>query len=287
MAEATLERGNTSVSLPLLSDSSGTPLVVRSIGKPNLNIQETGAINPRFNDFWSGLEQYTLTGRFDGPNAYSDAITLCDLIKSHPDGSPITLNIDMPDYDSDMSVVPGAGQDGALSVVYNPGWRNYVEVDLSLTRVSGTAGEADQPANTPTANGGGAITLSDGVDTVELTSDIEVTRSVGRPQDVVRRTTASRDPNHIAKYKTASDTFELSFEFTEGTVTETNKVVNMFRRQLGRNSLTLDFQGLYGLGAFDVIPDGSEAVRHNRQAGYKSSGLVPSVTLRRVFDQTA
>lgn len=286
MAQATLERGNTSVSLPLLSDSSGTPLVVRSIGKPNLNIQETGAINPRFDDFWSGLEQYTITGRFDGPNAYSDAITLCDLIKSHPDGSPITLNIDMPDYDSNISVVPGAGQDGALSMVYNPGWRNYVEVDLSLTRISSTEGEAEQPANTPTTNGSGPITLTDGSTTVELTSDIEVKRSVGRPKDVVRRSPNSRDPIHISKFKTASDTFQLSFEFTKDTVAETNKVVNMFRKQLGRNSLTLDFQGLYGLGAFDVIPDGSEAVRHNRQAGYKSSGLIPSVTLRRVLDQT-
>jgi hypothetical protein len=287
MAVATLERGNTSVSLPLLSDSSGTPLVVRSIGKPNLNIQETGAINPRSLDQWSGLEQYTLTGRFDGPTAYSDAITLCDLIKANGDGEAITLNIDMPDYDSDMSVVPGAGQDSALSVVTNPGWRNYVEVDLSLTRVSDTLGGGDQPANTPTANGSGPITLSDGVDTVELTSDIEVTRSVGRPQDVVRRSPNNRDPIHISKFKTASDTFELSFEFSEDTVTETNKVVDIFRRQLGRNSLTLDFQGLFGLGAFDVVPDGSEAVRHNRQAGYKSSGLIPSVTLRRVLDQTA
>lgn len=283
MAQATLERGSTSVTLPLLSDSSGTPLVVRSIGKPNLNVQETGAIKPRHLDQWSGLEQYTLTGRFDGSNAYSDAITLCDLIKTNGNGQPITLNIDMPDYDTDISVVPAAGQDSALSVVYNPGWRNYVEVDLSLTRVSETIGGGDQTATTPTANGSGPIKLSGLRKEVELTSDIEVTRSVGRPKDVVRRAPDSRDPLHIGKFKTAADTFELSFEFSENTVTETNKLVDMFRRQLKRRSLTLDFQGLYGLGAFNVIPDGSEAVRHNRQAGYKSSGLIPSVTLRRVI----
>jgi hypothetical protein len=283
MAHATLERGNTTVTLPLLSDSSGTPLVVRSIGKPNLNIQETGAINPRHLDQWSGLEQHTLTGRFDGNNAYSNAITLCDLIKSNGNGNPITLNINMPDYDTDIPVVPGAGQDSALSVVYNPGWRNYVEVDLSLTRVHESIGGGNQTATTPTAKGTGPVQITDGNDTVDLTSDIEVTRSVGRPQDVVRRSPNNQDPLHIGKFKTAADTFELSFEFSENTVAETNKLVDIFRQQLGSTSLTLDFQGQYGLGAFDVIPDGSEAVRHNRQAGYKSSGLIPSVTLRRVL----
>jgi hypothetical protein len=283
MAEATLSRGNTSVSLPLRADSSGTPICVRSIGKPNLNIQETGSINPRFIDQWSGLEQYTLSGRFDGSNAFSDAITLTDLIKSNGNGDPITLNIDMPDYDSDIPVVPAAGQDAALSTIYNPGWRNYVEVDLSLTRVSEVIAGANQSATTPTTSGSGPIKIERRGDSVELESDIEVTRSVGRPQSVVRKSPSANDPVYIDKFKTAADSFELGFRQVDNPVSDVNDLVDLFKQQLKRKPLTLDFQGLYGLGAFNVIPDGSESLRHNRQAGWKDSGLVPSVTLRRVI----
>lgn len=282
MATATIERDGTSVTIPLLSDSSGTPLCVKSIGKPNLEVQETGSILPRHIDQWSGLAQYTLTGRFHN-NAYSKAITLTDLLKSNSNGDKTLLNIDMPEYDSDIQVAPAAGQDAALTTVYNPGWRDWVEVDLSLTRVSQTQDGGEQPASTPTASGSGPIQLSYQNTTVDLVGDIEVSRSVGRPKSVVRRTPNSKYPLHIDKYKTASDVFELSFEFTQNTVSNVNDIVTMFNQQLGRNSLTLDFNGLYGMGAFNVIPDGSEAVRANRRAGYKEDGLIPTVNLRRVI----
>jgi len=284
MATATLSRDGTSVEIPLLADGSGSPLVIRGIGKPNIDIQSTGAVNPRSADFWSGLEQYTLSGRlFD----YSKVSTLLDLIKSGNNGNSTLLNVDMPDYDTDIKVAPAAGQDQAVTVVYPPGYEEYVEVDLSLTRISETINAIDQPATTPTASGSGPIQLSDGSTTVDLTADVEIQRSVGRPQSVVRRNPSGRYPRHIDKFKTAYDGFELSFEFVENTVSKTNDVVELFAQQLGRNTLTLDFNGEFGLGSFAVVPDGSEAVRHNRQSGYKSSGVIPQVSLRRVLDPTA
>ncbi len=286
MATATLERDGTSVDIPLLSNSSGTPLVVRGIGKPHVNFRNGGVINPRHDDLWSGLEQYTITGRFHETDAYSDAIKLVDLIKSPSQGPELTLNIDMPDYESDIFVAPAAGQDEALAVTYNPGWRDYVEVDLALTRINKTfSGDIDQTANTPTASGSGPIELSYRGTTVQLTSDITVERTVGRPNSVIRKNSLTTYPDHFEKFKSAADRFELSFEFAENTVSKTNEVVDLFTKRLAYSSLTLDFNGLYGMGSFNVVPDGSEAVRHTRQSGYKSSGVIPSVSLRRVYSE--
>jgi len=283
MVQATIERNNTSVGIDLLADASGTPLVVRSVGKPNQQIQSSGALDPRHIDQWSGLEQYQLTGALEGSDAYDRAATLCDLIKSNGNGTPLTLNIGMPDYETDITVVPGASQDEACQVIYQPGWRDYVEVDLALTRISETVGGLDQPAQTPTANGSGPITLNGPNNSVEITSDVEITRGVGRPQSVVRRTPEARYPRHVEKTKAATDVFELSFEFSENTVSTTNTLVDMFTRKLGRSTLTLDFKGVFGLGAFDVVPEGSDAMRHNRRSGYAESGFIPSVTLRRAL----
>jgi len=48
-------------------------------------------------------------------------------------------------------------------------------------------------------------------------------------------------------------------------------------------SLTLDFQGLFGLGSFNVIPDGSQAFRYQRVAGQKDVENAPTLSLRRVI----
>ena len=283
MVNATLERNGTSVDVELLANGAGTPLVSRDIGRPNLEIQETGSINPRHVDQWSGLEQYTISGKLTGSNAYSRAITLMDLIKSNSNGNKLSLNIGMSEYDTDINVVPAAGQDAACTVEYNPGWRNYLEVDLSLTRINQIVGSGDQPANTPTASGSGPIQLSYRGTTIDLVEDVTVTRSVGRPQSVVRRVPNADNPNYIDKFKTASDRFELSFEFTENAVSQVNDIVDLFSTKLARSSLTLDFQGLYGLGAFNVVPDGSGALRHTRVSGEEGTGLIPTVALRRVL----
>lgn len=279
--QATLSRGSTSVEIPVLSNQAGAPLLVRTFGKPNLNIQETGALNPRHVDQWSGLLQYNILGRFHDSNAYSDAITLTDLVKSNSNGTPLTLDIPLDDFDDDVTVAPAASQDEALSLAYEPGGRNQVDVDLGLTRINQTVGGSDQPATTPTASGTGPVQLGDGDTTVDLTADVVVERAVGRPQSVIRRAPATY-PNHTEKHKTAYDSLELSFEFVENAVSMANDISSLLQTQLGRESLTLSFNGLYGLGDFDVVPDGSDAMRLNRVSGEQGTTLVPSLTLRRV-----
>lgn len=282
--KATIERGGTSVEIPLLEPNSRTQVVSRDVGKPNLNIRDTGTINPRHDDFWSGVEQYTLTGKFTDNDAYQKAITLCDLIKSGNQGNRLLLNINSPDYDSDIEVCPSAGADEAVSVAYNPGWKNYVEVNVSLTRVGETVGEVDQQATTPTASGDGPITISHRGDSVTLKSDVTVERSVGRPNSVTRRR-PDKYPLYLDKYKTAYDGFEISFEFVENIGSNVDEILQIFSRQLGRESITLDFNGLYGMGAFDVVPPSSQSLRHATQAGMAESGQIPTIQLRRVLGQ--
>lgn len=283
MVDATISRGGTSVSLPLVSDSSGDPIAIRTLGKPNLEIQQTGSILPRHIDQWSGLLQYNLLGRLMGSSAYDDAITLADLIKSNSNGTELTLDIPLDEYDDTIRVAPAAGQDEALSLAYEPGRKNQVDVDIGLTRIEQTLSGGNQPANTPTTSGSGPIQLTNGSTTVDLSTDVTVSRGVGRPQSVVRRAPNQNYPNHIDKFKGATDKIELGFEFVDNVVSQTNDIARLFQGQLGRDSLTLDFQGLYGLGAFSVVPDGSNAMRLNRPAGEQGTTVVPSVNLVRVL----
>jgi len=281
MATATLDRGGTTVEIPLLTDTSGSPLISRDYGKPNLQIQQTGAINPRFNDNWSGLQQYTITGRFIDSNAYSDAISLMDLIKSNSNGNQLTLNVDMPEFNTDIPVVPSAGQDEAATVSYNPGWEDHVFVDVALTRARTQVG-SDQSASTPTTSGSGPIQITDGNTTIDLVDDVTVTRAVGRPQSTVRKAPDSIIPDHYDKFKTAHDSFELSFELVENAVSQVGDIVSIFNQQLGRSPLTLKFNGLFGMGDFSVIPDGSQALRTTRQSGEQGTTSIPTINLRRV-----
>lgn len=281
--KATLSRGTTSVELPLVEDGSGNPIAIRGVGKPNLRINDTGSINPRHTDQWSGLDQYTLVGRFIGTNAYQDALTLADLAKTNGAGTPLTLNIDSPEFDTDITVVPGAGQQGAITLAYEPGTKNVVIADVSLTRVSDVQGSIEQDATTPTASGNGPIQLSRGNTTVDLELDVTVDRSIGRPNDTTKRN-VDTDPYYISKAKSAYDEFELSVTYTSNTISTINDLVDIFRPQLGRESLTLDFNGLYGMGAMSVVPTGSEAIRFVRSSGTNGISIIPKITLRRVLE---
>jgi len=278
---ATLSRLNTTVTIPLVSDTSGTPVVVRGLGKPALSIKNTGSLDPRFVDQFSGLEQYTLSGRFVGQSAHQDAIQLADVVKSNAAGDPIILNIDSDEFDTNITVAPGAGQQGALKLTYEPGTKNVVGVDLALTRVGQTAGEDTQIASTPTASGAGPIELSRDGTTVELSKDIAVERSVGRPSSVTRQS-VDLHPTYLDKAKSAYDVFELRAQFTQNAVSTINDLVDMLQPKLDRTGVILNFNGLYGMGEMNVVPIGSEAIRFTRNAGQRGISVTPKISLRRI-----
>lgn len=280
MVNVTLSRGGTSVDIELL-ESGGTPLISKDVGKPNQQIWDVGSINPQFRDVWSTNNQYTIVGRLTGSSAYSDAHTLADLIKSNANGTLLDLSIPLNDFDDTIKVAPAAGQDESVALAFNPGWKDYVEVDLALTRVDELLGSYQQDASTPTTSGSGPIQITDGSTTVDLVQDVTIQRGVGRPNATVRR--RQRDyPAFTDTKKTAYDGFELAFEFTDNAVSNINDLTSIFDQQLGTSPLTLDFQGVFGLGSFSVVPEGAQAMRHTRPAGEQATTLVPTVNLRRV-----
>jgi len=290
MAVATLSRGNTTLTLPLIEEANQL-VVSRDIGKPNQQIQLTGGLNPRAIDQRSGTVEYTLLGRypdtqqFDPENedtrktCYVRAIQLADFIKSGSDGEPITLDIDMPEYDT-AQVVPQAEQEQALTLEYIPGAPGQVLVNLGLSTVDRVNGGVPQQATTPTAQGNGPIQLRGPSRSVDLVQDVEVVRSVGRPNSKLE-TDFNRLPYLRDRFKSTYDAFELAFQSSDpsGTIRD---IADMFSQQLASENLILDFQGVYGMGAFNVVPEGSQALRHARTTGIEGHGTIPTINLRRV-----
>lgn len=281
MATATLSRSGTSVTLPLLEEGAGAPVAAVDVGKPNAGANSKGTLDPRWKDHWSQLRTYTLRGRLTASNAYDTAITLADLLKSGGAGNPLELSVGLPEYPRSVDVAPAPQQDQALSLAYDPGNTDWVDVQLTLVRVGVTVGTGDQQASTPTAVGSGPIELSDGTDTVAFTRDVSVERTIGRPNSVVRQRPAAH-PLFQDKRRRAYDAFELEAEFGDPSTAATLR--DMVAQRLGTDSLTLDFNGLYGLGSMAVVPEGSQALRLVRPSAEQGTVVVPTLTLRRVFD---
>jgi len=285
----TLRRGGTSVTVPL-REESGEILSAVDIGK-DVNIATNGRPDPIFQDRQSWQENYVFAGRFQGANAYERANTLADLIKAGPKQSDsdavLRMDTDSNRFPSDVPVVPGAGQDGALTLTYPAGYTREVAVDLTLTRVSrilgGTAYESEP--QTPTASGSGPITFTGPSGTgVAMGTDLEVQRSVGRPNDTIDSTTVDNRPRATVQTRSAADTFSLRFEYGPNEINNLGALTSILQQKYGQTPATLDFNGVYGLGSFDVVPTGSQAGRHVSEAGFRDTAPVPQLSLR-VVDQ--
>ena len=280
MTSVTLSRGSTSIDIQLQKEG-GSQLLVSNFGKPEVNIRENGGtLNPRVQDQWSGLQNFTLAGMvFD----YQTSHNLADLVKT-ADPTPLTLEIPLPEYPDSIKVAPAAGQEGALGLSYPAGRKNMVDVTLNLTRVGDVIGSITQAATTPTTSGSGPVQLQIGSTTVDIpTADLSLSRDVGRPNDVVRRQPRTADPRYQVKPKVASDVFTLSFE-TINDIPETLNAItdSIFREQLGRGGVTLDFNGVLGLGEIQAIPTGSSPFRQVHQAG-RPWVVNPTLEFTRIF----
>ncbi|AFH21454.1 hypothetical protein OSG_eHP1_00120 [environmental Halophage eHP-1] len=283
MVSVTLSRDGTSIDIQLVEEA-GEQLLSSTFGKPEVNVRESGgSLNPRVQDQWSGVENYQLVGRVFN---YQTAHDLADLIKSSK-SDPLELAIPLAEYPNTVTVAPGAGQEGALSLSFPAGKKNSVDVDLSLTRVGDVFGSFTQQATTPTASGNGPVQLSVGGTTVDLpTADLSLERAVGRPNDVVRRQPQQSDPRYEVKPKVTNDVFSLSFQTVQNIPSTLNTLTdNIFRSRLGRTGLTLKFNGVLGLGDIQCIPVGSGPFRQVHQSG-KGWVINPVLELRRIFDTT-
>jgi len=279
MAVATLSRGTTSVDIPLVEEG-GEILVSATFGKPETQVRESGGtLNPRVQDQWSALQGIQLAGRlFD----YQTSHDLADLIKS-ASLDPLELSLPTDIYPDTLRVAPAAGQDTALTLEYPAGKRDNVNVSINLTRVGDVLGVNEQQATTPTATGTGPIELRIGGTTVEVpTAGLGVERTVGRPNDAIRRDLGP-DPRYEVKAKVTSDVFTFNFEAVQNAQSVLNNITdNVFREQLGRQGVTVDFNGMLGLGAIEAVPVGSAPFRQVQSAG-QDWVTVPSLELRRIY----
>jgi hypothetical protein len=246
--------------------------------------QSGGVINPRVQDQWSGLESFTLVGKlFD----YQTSHDLADLVKT-ASGTPLELSIPLAEYPDTVTVAPAAGQDSALGLSYPAGRKNLVDVDLSLTRVGDVESVTTQQATTPTASGTGPVEVRvDGTTVTLPTAGLSLERTVGRPNDAVRRVPSAADPRYEVKAKVTSDVFTFSFETLENIPSTLNSLTDaVFRSQLGREGVTVDFNGILGLGEIQAIPVGSGPFRQVHQSG-QDWVINPELSFRRIFDPTA
>ena len=282
MVNATLSRGGTSIDIPLVEEG-GTLLVSSSFGKNEVDIRRSGGtLDPRVNDQWSGLQNFEIVGKFFD---YGTSHDLADLIKS-ASTEPLELTIPGDLYEDNISVCPSAGSDSALGLSYPAGRRNIVDVSLTLTRVGQVQGVGEQQAQTPRASGSGPVQIRVGSRTVDLpTAGLSLERAVGRPNDVVRRRPRQADPRYQVKPKVTSDVFTFAFETLDNIPETLNAITeNIFRDQLGRGGVTIDFNGVLGLGAIEAIPVGSSPFRQVHQAG-RGWVTVPTLEFRRILSQ--
>jgi hypothetical protein len=270
------------ISIPLL-ESSGTPLFSVDFGKPFANIHEnSGSINPRVQDRWSSQINYTIIGRFTGDDAFQKAIDLTDLIKDDPVDRLVMLPpAEFSELDNTIDVAPQAGNGGCLQIEYPKGYTNQVTVQLQLTRVSSSTTDPSRDISTPTASGNGPIELIANGNTVEVDTDVSVSRSVGRPNDSMTKSLSSFG-RYIYKNKVTADRFSLSFQFTDNIQSKLVTITDqIFKQPLGRSGILLDFNGLYNLGQFRVFPEGSAPIRYQRRAGHGEEQInLPTVDLR-------
>jgi len=243
--------------------------------------ENVGRLNPvAKNDQWNRLENFTISTFLTGADAYDTAIRLANLIKSTTNGSPITFEPNLPEFKGQIDVVQQAEQKEALTLTYPAGTTDYVEVDLGLTRVGPVQGsESNEFAETPTDSGDGPIRIQTSSTSVALRPDIEVERAVGRPSSAVHRNVGEQ-PRYIEKRKAAYDAFSLSFTAVNNVTQTVTDLIDLFRTRRGTDNLVLDFNGLYGLGQFNVQPQGSAALRHVARAGEGEVRAVPTIDLR-------
>lgn len=281
MANATLSRGGTTVDIPLLGER-GSLMVARDVGKPTVNYHDVGREDPLPADHLNAGDGFTFMGLFADSSAYSDAKKLAEsLIKPRATtGTPLQLDLsDLPNK-STYDVAPTTAR--ALTLAYVPGRVDMVGVQATLSAVETTIGGEQESQSHGTPDSGSGIKLTDGSDSVTITNDLEVVRKVGRPNGKLNPRPADL-PTYVDENDPASDVFEIS-----GTLTGANAEADaqtleetLVRSRKGGGSLTLHFQsGLFGLDAYEVMPDGSQAVRTTFSTGEKGEVGVPTLKLR-------
>jgi len=284
MTDITISRDGTSVTLPLNVEGDNI-MIAYSASKPQQNINNVVDPDPRARDNFKNVRSLTLSGNFTGSSAYIDARTLAQsLIKPFSEGNNLTVDLSNFAGFGSYNVAPNLEQ--SLELEYLPGSKNIVGCNLNLTIID-TLRQAEDVTQevvdpTPVVSDGAEVTITnpDNSESVTLTKDLRVTRSVGRPNSGING--FSTEIRYTDKVVNASDKFEISGELKSDTAEADaiTAVEDVFGSALGQSALTVDFDGSYGLGEFSMVPVGGQAGRVTVSAGEEGVRRVGPVTLQ-------
>lgn len=283
MADAIISRtggGTESVTLSL-RNTDNAAAVTRDIGSPNTKFHNLGKEDPEPSDHLSREDTFTIIGRLSGSNAYADAKTLAeDIIKRRPSSSD-NIELDLTALPSGDTHTVAATSESAVRLAYVPGVRQIVDVQLSLQVVDSVTGGSQFSQSSTSPGGGNGVKLTDGTNSVTLTSGLEVVRTVGRPLKTIGTTTD--DPSSFSLDRPAVDVFDIAGQLTPPNAESDAETLEetLVKGRQGTDALTLHFQGgLFNLDAYPVLPVGSQALRTVFSVGETGYITVPTLKLR-------
>lgn len=263
MATATLSRGSTSVTFDVVQDGKGLA-IARDIGKPQGDFKDVGHEDPRHRDDFNAADVFTVIGRLQGSSAYDDAQTLAESLIKGSLSSSNPLFLDLSNFPSRGKYEVAPASQNAASLSYNPGIRNQVGLQLSLNLVDSTNGVTQSTQSYGSPDSGTAdIKLERAGNSVTLTKDVSVVRSVGRPSIKLLPQPATL-PIAADQNKPANDVFEISGDFTGANAESDAQVLEelIVREPLATDTIELHFlDNLFSLDKYPVVPDGSQALR--------------------------
>lgn len=259
-------------------ERAGSLMVARDAGKPQGKLYRTSAQAPTFSDHRAPLEGYTIVGQLVGEGAYEDARVLAeDIVRPAAGGASATLDL------SDVSGL-GAKQvgfvgDRALSLGYPSNQGEWVSLQLTAVVVDNTIGGTTQGPGGVGDTGTGPVVISRDGASLSLAKNIDMERQVGRPETTTRHD-GDNDPYMVDRPRAFSDVFELSATWNVDAAAKQNQLVEQIvKPPLGFGSMTLNFNGLYGLGTYTVAPVDSRATRVSWSAGEQGMVRVESLKL--------
>lgn len=286
-AQATLTHGAESVTFDLL-DEAGNLAVARDVRKGELKIYTTGEEDAHAEDNFSAGNSFTLVGILSGSNAYADAKTLAEnIIKPRP-AAALSLDLtDMPGMGT-YDVVPVG--ESACQIMYDPGERNLVRLQITLTNVRSLAGGTQDAQTYPSPDAGSGVKIERNGTSVTLHDGLQLTRTVGRPNVNVQASSSDSNPKGFDMNKPATDVFEFSgmLKGSNPGTTAATLEEDIIRDPLGDRALTLHFlDNLYSLDAYPVMPVGGQALRTVRSTAEKDMVGIPALRLRVVSNSAS
>lgn len=283
MTSVTLSRGGRSVTFNVY-ESGGNLHVARDIGKPKATVHRVAQRDPRIADHRSSSKAFTIVGQLVGSSAYADARTIAeDIVKPHSGGQTASLDLSSVSGLSTYDVAFVGGN--SLRLGYPPGQGQWVSLQLQAVVANHVTGGDTQGATGSTGSGSGPLKLTDGSNSITVSSGLDVERKVGRPGAETRHS-SKEDPYVLDPVRSAADEFEISATWTTSASSKQNTLVeDIISPPRGYGTLTLDFQGLYSLGSYTVMPVDAQGARVSWSAG--ESGTVRIETLKlRVADNS-